>query len=440
MTGRRAAWAFLVAAWTALGQVWGQDESRTEDWGPQPGDVTWSLRDHALTWTTPRLELTLDPWITFRHVIGTASSVAEQELTEPWDNLRGARFEARLDEVWEVRGSLEEWQGIPSAWDAMWMTDASALPHWGRAKITSGGRADVARARGRTSYVHQMASGDTLTWTGAYAPASWGHLASALTFSGRAASFPHTSLTWKSSHGFEAGGVVARWTGTERSPDGGSTESLFRQSDAGWGFVTWHGKDRAILGALVGATRERPWVGEMEADTAGRFAWTSWTSIQGRWNVPEVGVECAGEWASHQGWGVAVSARPVKGARIALSATRLAARADASVPHRNAGTPVADVLRPAGLETAAWRAELHGTYRLQRFSAGCRAAAVADARVAEAWVGFELQRTWPLHATIGVETWHVPGHPALPQEGTRLRLGVAHRMGMTAGSPTFDAP
>ena len=115
MTGRRAAWAFLVAAWTALGQVWGQDESRTENWGPQPGDVTWSLRDHALTWSTPRLALTLDPWITFRHVIGTASSVAEQELTEPWDNLRGARFEARLDEVWEVRGSLEEWKGIPSA-------------------------------------------------------------------------------------------------------------------------------------------------------------------------------------------------------------------------------------------------------------------------------------------------------------------------------------
>ena len=68
------------------------------------------------------------------------------------------------------------------------------------------------------------------------------------------------------------------------------------------------------------------------------------------------------------------------------------------------------------------------------------AAAVADARVAEAWVGLELQRTWPLHATVGVETWRAPGHPTLPLEGTRLRLGVAHRMGMTAGSPTFDAP
>jgi len=298
----------------------------------------------------------------------------------------------------------------------------------------------VARARGRTSYVNQMASGDTLTWTGAYAPSAWGHLPSALTFSSRAASFPHTSLTWKSSHGFEAGGVVARWTGTERSPDGGSTESLFRQSDAGWGHVTWHGQGRTQLGALVGTTRERPWVGEQEADTTGRFVWTSWASIQGRWSVPEVGVELAGEWASHQGWGVAVRARPLQGVRLALSATRLAARADASVLLRNAGTPVADALRPAGLETAAWRAEVHGTYRVQRFTAGGRVVAVADARVAEAWVGFELQRTWPLHATIGVESWRVPGHPTLPQQGARLRLGVAHRMGMTAGSPTFDAP
>ena len=439
MTGWRATWAFLVAAWTAVGPVAGQDEPQTEDWGPQTGDVTWSLREHALTWTTPRLELTLDPWITFRHVLGTTASVAEQEGTEPWDNLRGAQFEARLDGVWEVSGSLEEWQGIPSAWNAMWMTEASTLPGWGRAKTTSGGRADVARARGHTVYRHVGASGDTLTWTGAYAPASWGKMPSALTFSSEAASFPQVGVVWARSNDVYMGLTAARWTGTERSPQGGSTESLFRQSDALWAHAQRR-FEHAEFGILAGAARELPWTSELAADSSGRFGWKAWTSVQGSWRLPGTELQLAGEWASHQGGGVALRSPASRTACFTVSAIRLAARAASTPTLLNAGTPVADVLRPAGLEEAAWRVEVLGRYRLKRMAAGGRAAAVAEARVAEVWVTYELQGTWPLHATLGAEMWTVPNHPTLPRQGARLRVGLAHRFGLTTGSTTFEAP
>ena len=110
----RRSWALTVCCGVGLNlSSWSQTPtssfSSTADWGPTSGEVTWSLREQALTWTTPRLDLHLNPWITFRHVSGTTNSVAEagQELSEPWDNLRGAHFQARLDNRWRWK---EAWK------------------------------------------------------------------------------------------------------------------------------------------------------------------------------------------------------------------------------------------------------------------------------------------------------------------------------------------
>ena len=113
-------WAWLIwgmywASGVLTAQDWPEDSVvfwsspvvDTLHWGPEPGSVHWSLKDHGLRWSTPRLDLVLDPWITFRHVSGPTNP----EATPMWDNLRGAHFNAQLDDVWEVRGSLEELRG-----------------------------------------------------------------------------------------------------------------------------------------------------------------------------------------------------------------------------------------------------------------------------------------------------------------------------------------
>ena len=147
------------------------------------------------------------------------------------DNLRGARFEATLDGSWHVQGSLEELQGLPGAWDAVAMTTATAMPGWGRAKVLSDGRVDVARARVSSTRIQGLGDQDTLFWTAAYAPFHWGNLPSPLSFASTAASFPRGGLDWQHQDQLRIGLHAGRWTGTERSELGGSTESLFRQSD-----------------------------------------------------------------------------------------------------------------------------------------------------------------------------------------------------------------
>ncbi len=428
--------AFMLLSSSAWGQTMGEADSLL---GPQTGDVTWSLHQHGLTWETPQMTLHLSPWFTVRHLTGTPPTTSEAAVS-PWDNLRGAHFEAALDGVWHVEGSLEEMQGWAGAWDAAIMTASTALPGWGRAKLTSGGRVDVARARVTSRYSHVSTQGDSLLFSTAYAPVQWGALPSPLTFSGEAASFPRASVTWVRPNGLSAQTTAARWTGTERGPAGGSTESLFRQTDAGWVDFGWRHPSRGSLGLLGGVLRERPWTGELATDSLGQFAWRSWLSVSSTWRTATDNVLVSGEWTSHQGWGVATSWRPSEAWAFTLGTTRLPALDDDRIALQNAGTPVSAVLRPAGSTDALWRTELHGRWKTSTWTAGGRAAAVGTFKVAEAWVAYALQKTWPMHVTLGAELWQGASHPSLPSEGARLRVGVSHRMGMTPGSTTFGAP
>lgn len=415
---------------------WSSPVVDTLHWGPEPGDVHWSLKDHGLHWSTPRLNLVLDPWLTFRHVSGTTHS----EASPMWDNLRGAHFQAQLDEVWEVCGSLEELQGVPGVWDALTMTSPTALPGWGRAKVTSNGRVDVARARVTSTKTQGLGDQDTLIWTMAYAPFQWGSMPSALTFSSNAASFPWAKLAWKHKERLELGLHAGRWTGTERSELGGSTESLFRQSDVSWGHATWT-TPSITAGLLTGMTKRRPWMGELETDTLSQFQWSRLVSFTVKLPLGVWG--WVGEVASHQGAGSAITFEGGHAFNGAVSLTRLFAEnpsPDDLGIWSNAGTPLSTAIRPAGVSGAVWRTEVHGHWHIGDVHIGGRAARVHSLSMAEAWVGWTLQSTWPLHVTAGVEIWNGGESPLLPEEGARLRVGLTHHWGMTPGSPTFGAP
>ena len=106
----------------------------------------------------------------------------------------------------------------------------------------------------------------------------------------------------------------------------------------------------------------------------------------------------------------------------------------------HAATPVSSVLRAAGVSGDVWRTELRGQWQRNRFMATSRAAVVGEFAVWEASVGWLLQGTWPLYASVGFEIWDGATGPVLPEQGRRIRLGVSHQMGMTPGSTTFDAP
>ena len=445
----RWAWFTLGMCWASgvlTAQDWPEDSVvfwsspvvDTLHWGPEPGDVQWSFKDHGLRWSTPRLNLVLDPWITIRNVSGTTN----WEAAPMWDNLRGAHFHAQLDNVWEVRGSLEELQGVPGVWDAAAMTSPTALPGWGRTKVTSSGRVDVARARVTSTKTQGLGDQDTLIWTAAYAPLQWGSMPSALTFASSAASFPRGGLAWKHKERLEIGMHAGRWTGTERSELGGSTESLFRQSDVSWGHAHWTSSEISA-GVLAGVTRRRPWIGELETDTLSQFDWSPFVSVTAKVPLGAQGWGWTGEVASHQGAGSAITFEGNHAFQGAVSVTRLSAAdstSDALGIWSNAGTPVSATIRPAGVSTPMWRTEVHGHWHKGDIHMGGRAARVGSLALAEAWLGWTLQSTWPLHVTAGVEVWRGGKSARLPEEGARFRVGLTHHWGMTPGSPTFGTP
>jgi hypothetical protein len=150
------------------------------------------------------------------------------------------------------------------------------------------------------------------------------------------------------------------------------------------------------------------------------------------------GLGVSTEWTTHQGWGLSAHWTSDQDLQCALSVTRLPATT--STVMQNAGTPLSDVLRPIGTDDAVWRFEVHGARNWDRLEVGGRGVTAGQARAAEAWLGWRAQGKWPLDATLGAEVWRASDHPYLPSEGARLRVGVAHRLGMTPGSPTFDAP
>lgn len=402
-----------------------------------------SFQEHAATWSTPRMTLHVDPWLCIRRVGGTPQRNDEAGFDEPWDNLRGAAFHGELDGIWTITGSLEEYQGIPTAWESSWMAWSRSLPGWGRMKPTSGGRVDVARGRSRTTGRFAFPNRrDTFTVSLAYDAAHWGNDLAPLALDSRSAPYPHGTLGWGKGDRMTIEATAARLAGTERS-ELGQTGGSYRQIDAVW--TTWRGRlgNQLELGLLASSHRYRPWL--QEPDSAAQFQWSNWASLQGsvhsanganRWTAEWVpNVASALSWSSkHEAW------------RGTLSLARVQTQAASAVLPRHAGTPLGAPLLPLWSDettwetSAVWRSEGAVTWTHQRMRAGVHVLSLADQWWFEAWGAWTLQSEWPLHLTAGLETWRLEGSPNMPSEGLRWRVGVSHTLVMSPGRPTFALP
>ena len=412
-------------------------------WGPAGGQVEIGFQEHAATWCTSRMTLHVDPWVCIRRVGGTPQRNDESGFEEPWDNLRGAAFRGELDGVWTITGALEEYQGIPTAWERHWMGESRSLPGWGRMKPTSGGRVDVARGRSRTTGRFALPNRrDTFTVSLAYDAAQWGNDLAPLALDSRSAPYPHGTLSWNKGDRMTVEATAARLAGTELSASG-ETGRSFRQTDAVW--TTWRGRlgDRIDLGVLAGSHRNRPWL--QEPDSAAQFQWSNWASVQGTVQSANGAHRWTAEWVPHVASALSLSSHHGNW-RGSFTLARVQSQGTEDVLPTHAGTPLGTPLLPVWSfdnsweSSAVWRSEGAVSWTHQRMRAGLHVLTLANQWWLEGWGAWTLQTEWPLHLTAGFETWRLEGSPNMPNEGLRWRVGVSHTLVMSPGRPTFAHP
>ena len=413
------------------------------DWGPSGGQVEIGFQQHAAVWRTSRMTLHVDPWLCIRRVGGTPQRNDESGFEEPWDNLRGAAFHGELDGVWTITGSLEEYQGIPTAWERHWMGEGRSLPGWGRMKPTSGGRVDVARGRSRTTGRFALPNHrDTFTVSLAYDAAQWGNDLAPLALDSRSAPYPHGTLGWNKGDRMTVEATAARLAGTELSASG-ETGRSFRQTDAMW--TMWRGRlgDQIDLGVLAGSHRNRPWL--QEPDSAAQFQWSNWASVQGTVQSANGAHRWTAEWVPHVASALSLSSHHGDW-RGTFTLARVQTQGTEDVLPTHAGTPLGTPLLPlwsfdnSWESSAVWRSEGAVSWTHQRMRAGLHVLTLANQWWLEGWGAWTLQTEWPLHLTAGFETWQLEGSPNMPNEGLRWRVGVGHTLVMSPGRPTFAHP
>ena len=389
------------------------------------------------------MTLHVDPWLCIRRVGGTPQRNDESGFEEPWDNLRGAAFQGELDGVWTITGSLEEYQGIPTAWERHWMGEGRSLPGWGRMKPTSGGRVDVARGRSRTTGRFALPNHrDTFTVSLAYDAAQWGNDLAPLALDSRSAPYPHGTLGWNKGDRMTVEATAARLAGTELSASG-ETGRSFRQTDAMW--TMWRGRlgDQIDLGVLAGSHRNRPWL--QEPDSAAQFQWSNWASVQGTVQSANGAHRWTAEWVPHVASALSLSSHHGDW-RGTFTLARVQTQGTEDVLPTHAGTPLGTPLLPlwsfdnSWESSAVWRSEGAVSWTHQRMRAGLHVLTLANQWWLEGWGAWTLQTEWPLHLTAGFETWQLEGSPNMPNEGLRWRVGVSHTLVMSPGRPTFTQP
>ena len=389
------------------------------------------------------MTLHVDPWLCIRRVGGTPQRNDESGFEEPWDNLRGAAFQGELDGVWTITGSLEEYQGIPTAWERHWMGEGRSLPGWGRMKPTSGGRVDVARGRSRTTGRFALPNHrDTFTVSLAYDAAQWGNDLAPLALDSRSAPYPHGTLGWNKGDRMTVEATAARLAGTELSASG-ETGRSFRQTDAMW--TMWRGRlgDQIDLGVLAGSHRNRPWL--QEPDSAAQFQWSNWASVQGTVQSANGAHRWTAEWVPHVASALSLSSHHGDW-RGTFTLARVQTQGTEDVLPTHAGTPLGTPLLPlwsfdnSWESSAVWRSEGAVSWTHQRMRAGLHVLTLANQWWLEGWGAWTLQTEWPLHLTAGFETWQLEGSPNMPNEGLRWRVGVGHTLVMSPGRPTFAQP
>ena len=441
--------AILCQTDAAVGQIERPDSTA---WGPSGGQVDIGFQEHAATWRTPRMTLYVDPWLCIRHVGGTPQRNDELNLKEPWDNIRGAVFYGELDGIWTIAGSLEEFQGIPTAWECYlmgteqaspWLPNSRMIPGWGRSKGTAGGRIDAARSRSRIERKFPLTKlGDSLQVLVAYDSEQWGNALAPISFDNRSTPYPNGSLAFFRKKTFHASFSIARLAGTELS-EAGNTFRSFRKIDAIWSKLKFQPQSQVQIGILVGHHKKRPW--SNEPGSSAQFNWSSWASLIAIAESKSRSNQWTAEWVPHVA--SALSWSSTRGAwRGTFTLARVQTQSTADVLPTHAGTPLGSPLLPlwgfdnAWASAAVWRGEGALSWTQRRMRAGLHVLTLANQGWLEAWGAWTLQTEWPLHLTAGLETWRLEGSPNMPNKGLRWRAGVSHTLVMSPGRPTFAGP
>ena len=181
---------------------------------------------------------------------------------------------------------------------------------------------------------------------------------------------------------------------------GGSTESLFRQTNAGW--LARPEPRRMDLWVLVGATSPLSWTYEPDSTTSMPSQAFSWASRVEQWRV---------NGRPHRAWrgrrrfcrpAWHPSREPKQRSWISSTGARLWDL-----------QPLWDESPEHGLRGLSWPCLERATERRRK-------------PWMEAMAGWLLQSAWPLHVTAGWRRWRVADHPWMSPRGTCFRLGVSH--------------
>ena len=175
-----------------------------------------------------------------------------------WDNIRGARFRARIDGMWYIGGELLERQGVASPMLGHWAAQ-HRIPGWGRSKLgrDSGSNTadnayyDVSRARGWCGW-----SNETWFIDGGIDALHIGAGNSSAFLSMEAAPAPYIRFARESGN-HRSAMWVTRWIGTDRGPLGETAESLLNRSRAIFALQSWQLNPHVLLQGVYSFVQEQ---------------------------------------------------------------------------------------------------------------------------------------------------------------------------------------
>jgi hypothetical protein len=200
---------------------------------PPSNAPTWWERfgeQHLLDFSEEQNKVVVDPIV--QVMAGTVQFEDDgQEDLIIWDNIRGARFQAELDERFHIGGELLERQGVADPLLGLWAVQ-QRIPGWGRSKLgrnngwnnSEQAYYDASRVRGWTGWSNGFWSMDT----GIDAMHFGAGRASAL-ISKTAAPAPYARIGFEQKQN-RTEVSISQWMSHERGPLGETAESLLNRS------------------------------------------------------------------------------------------------------------------------------------------------------------------------------------------------------------------
>lgn len=227
---------------------------------PPSLEPTWWKRmsqQHLLDFSENANLVVVDPVVQVMAGQIQSSNEALHQQTV-WDNIRGARFQALIDDAWHIGGELLERQGVAEPMLGYWAAQYR-IPGWGRSKL---GRDrswntpeqayfDVSRSRGWVGWSKGPWSADA----GIDALHLGAGISSAF-LSNKSAPAPYVRIERSTANGHATRIWLSQWLSPERGPLGETAESLMKRSHVGFLNHQWRFNDHWIVQGVYSVVRE----------------------------------------------------------------------------------------------------------------------------------------------------------------------------------------